>query len=502
MDFKKLFVVPSPYTVIALVILLAALATWLLPAGAYQQLSYDAESKEFTVKSTKSSRTLPATQETLTDLGISIGLEKFTGGGIYKPIAVPGTYERLEAKPQGAAAIAQSPVKGIYEAMDVILFVLIIGGFIGVFKASGMFEAGVQWLARKLKGRESWLIVIVTLLIALGGTTFGMAEETLAFYPILVPVFLAAGYDALVPVAAIYVGSSIGTMFSTVNPFSVIIASDAAGVTWTNGLEIRLAMLLVGTLICLWYLLRYARRIKADPTRSMLHGKDIHPPAAAPSGEAAGGNHVMDRKKWLLALLFAATFAVMIVGVSRLHWWFLEMTTLFLVSAIVTGFVMWKGEKLFVHSFIKGAEEMLGVAIIIGLARGVTIVLNDGQVSDTLLYSASNLVQGMPPVAFIFSLVVVYIVLTFFISSSSGMAVLTMPIMGPLANIAGVPVEQVVNAYLVGFGLMSFITPTGLILPSLVMVDVSFGTWLKFILPLLGILLAVSLLFLAAGVMV
>ncbi len=500
MNFKKLFVVPSPYTVIAIVILLAAAATWLLPAGAYQQVKYDGDAQQFIVSGGETGRTLPATQESLTELGISIPLEKFTSGSIYKPIAVPGTYSELEAKPQGAVEIVQSPVKGIYEAMDVILFVLIIGGFIGVFKASGMFEAGIQWLARKLKGRESWLIIIVTTLIAIGGTTFGMAEETLAFYPILVPVFLAAGYDALVPVAVIYTGSSIGTMFSTVNPFSVIIASDAAGVNWTNGLEMRLVLLLLGTAICIWYILRYASRVKADPSRSMLFGKTINPPAAAPLPGAETESNVMTRKKWLLAALFATTFIIMIVGVSRLHWWFLEMTTLFLVAAIVTGFVMWKGEKKFIDAFISSAEEMLGVAIIIGLARGVTIVLNDGQVSDTLLFYASNLVQGMPPVAFIGSLVMVFIVLTFFISSSSGMAVLTMPIMGPLANVAGVPAEQVVNAYLVGFGLMSFITPTGLVLPSLVMVDVSFGTWLKFIMPLLGILLAFSLVFLMLNV--
>jgi uncharacterized ion transporter superfamily protein YfcC len=501
MNLKKLLSIPSPYTVIAIVILLAAVATWLLPAGAYQQLTFDKEENQFVVTGQGESSNLPATQESLTQLGISISINKFTDGSIYKPIAVPGTYSRLEAKPQGAVEIAQSPVKGIYEAMDVILFVLIIGGFIGVFKASGMFEAGIAWLARKLKGRESWLIIIVTTLIALGGTTFGMAEETLAFYPILVPIFLAAGYDALVPVAVIYTGSSIGTMFSTVNPFSVIIASDAAGVNWTNGLEMRLIMLLLGTAICIWYLMRYAALVKADPTRSMLFGKNINPPAAAPTPGGTEEDRVMDRKKWVLAALFAATFIIMIVGVSRLHWWFLEMTTLFLVAAIVTGFLMWKGEKLFINSFIKGAEEMLGVAIIIGLARGVTIILNDGQVSDTLLYNASNLVQGMPAAGFIISLVFVYIILTIFISSSSGMAVLTMPIMGPLANVAGIPPEHVVNAYLVGFGLMSFITPTGLILPSLVMVDVSFGTWLKFIMPLLGILLAVSLAVLMLNVM-
>lgn len=500
MKLKKAWTLPSPYTVIALVIVLAAVATWLLPAGAYRQLTYSAEAEHFVVSGKGEPQTLPATQETLTELGIRIPLEKFTGGSIYKPIAVPDTYESLPAQPQGPVEIAQAPVKGIYEAMDVILFVLIIGGFIGVFNATGMFEAGIKSLARRLKGRESWLIVIVTLLIAAGGTTFGMAEETLAFYPILVPIFLAAGYDALVPVAVIYTGSSIGTMFSTVNPFSVIIASDAAGVNWTNGMEMRLAMLLLGTAICIWYILRYANRMKKDPSRSLLYGKNPRPPAAAAAPPSLADEHAMDRRKWLLAVLFATTFVMMITGVSRLGWWFLEMTTLFLIAAIVTGFIMGKGEKRFIEAFLNGAEQMLGVSIIIGLARGVTILLNEGQISDTLLYYASNMVNGMPPVAFIVSLVMVFIVLTIFISSSSGLAVLTMPIMGPLAHVAGVPPEQVVNAYLVGFGLMSFITPTGLVLPSLLMVDVSYGTWLKFIMPLLGILLLFSLLFLTMGV--
>jgi uncharacterized ion transporter superfamily protein YfcC len=146
MNLKKLLSIPSPYTVIAIVILLAAVATWLLPAGAYQQLTFDKEENQFVVTGQGESSNLPATQESLTQLGISISINKFTDGSIYKPIAVPGTYSRLEAKPQGAVEIAQSPVKGIYEAMDVILFVLIIGGFIGVFKASGRRSS--PWAAR------------------------------------------------------------------------------------------------------------------------------------------------------------------------------------------------------------------------------------------------------------------------------------------------------------------------------------------------------------------
>jgi len=175
------------------------------------------------------------------------------------------------------------------------------------------------------------------------------------------------------------------------------------------------------------------------------------------------------------------------------------MTTLFLVASIIAGFIVGKHESKFVKSFLKGAEEMLGVSLIIGIARGVTILMNNGQISDTILHAASNLVSGMPGAAFLIALFVVFFGLTFFVSSSSGLAVLTMPIMGPLARVVNVPVEQVVNAYLTGFGVMSFITPTGLILPSLVMVDVSFGTWLKFITPLLIILSVFSMAFLSVG---
>jgi uncharacterized ion transporter superfamily protein YfcC len=496
---KRRFTVPSPFTVLALFLILAALATWIVPAGTYSKLAYDADDKVFLLTSPETSEQLPATAETLERLGVNTALEKFVSGDISKAVAVPNTYTAVAQNPQGLVPLAQSSIEGIYDAIDIIVLVLILGGFIGVFRMSGMFEAGVSWLAIKLKGRENFLVVIVTTLIAAGGTTFGMAEETMAFYPILVPIFLAAGYDAIVPVASIFGGSTIGTMFSTVNPFAVIIASDAAGVNWTAGIEWRLAGLVLGLIVTILYILRYSNRVRKDPTRSLLYGKKINPPAAAPMEFEDGVTDKMDVKKWILAVIFAASFILMVIGVAGLHWWLLEMTTLFLVAAVLAGFIIGKNESKFVKAFLKGAEDMLGVSLIIGIARGVTILMNNGQISDTILHAASNLVAGMPGVAFLAVLFVIFFGLTFFISSSSGLAVLTMPIMGPLARVVNVPVEQVVNAYLTGFGVMSFITPTGLILPSLVMVDVSYGTWLKFITPLLLILSAVSILFLSAG---
>lgn len=486
---KKRLKFPTPYTVLIIVIALSALLTFLLPSGAYNTLSYDNTSNQFIIQNEDNISKIPATQESLTEKNIHISIEKFKEGKIKKPISIPGTYKKQDAKPQGLLAILYAPIKGIYETIDIILFVLILGGFIGVFNESGALNEGIGFLAHKLKGKEGLLIVLVTTLIALGGTSFGLAEETLAFYPILVPVFLAAGYDLLVPVAVIYIGSCMGTMASTANPFSTIIASDAAGVDWTIGMNSRLIILVLGVTICIIYIMRYANKIKKDPTKSIVYGVKI--PKAFMTEQAVTVEKVKTTTKILLSV-FALTFVIMIYGVSRLEWWFQEMTALFLVSSIFIAILQRSGEKKFIDQFINGAKDLLGVSFIIGVARGVTFILNEGHISDTILFYATNLVEGMPPMLFLPVLMLVFALLTLFISSSSGMAVVTMPIMGSLATVVGVEAQEIVNTYLFGMGLMSFITPTGLILPSLAMVNVNFKQWMKFITPLLLILFIVS----------
>lgn len=522
---------PSPYTVLLAVIVLSAAATWLLPAGAYQQLRYDEEAAAFVLETEDGEQALPGTQQTLDELGVQIPLEKFEGGAIRRPVAVPGTYTRLEASRQGLMAIARAPILGIYDAIDVVLFVLIIGGFIEVFNRSGAFTAGIRSLTNRLEGREAWLIIILTSLFALGGTIYGMAEETIAFYPLLVPIFIAAGYDLMVPLAVIYVGAGMGFMASTTNPFATIIASDAAGINWTEGLYGRVAMLIIGTTLCIGYIIRYGKRVKSGQAASLAdadeQGGEV--PALAVAGEieadigateradasaalaaadaappdtsrARVGTSALSTRMRFLLVVFGLTFVVMVVGVSRLGWWFPEMTVLFLAAAVLVGVIAGGGEKRFVHTFVTGAERLLGVSFIIGIARGVTIVLDDGRISATMLEMSANLVSGMPHAPFIIGLMLVFFVLAFFISSSSGMAVLTMPIMGALGAMVGVSGAHVVNAYLFGFGLMQFITPTGLILPSLAMVNVSYAAWLRFFTPLLIILGLLSAVFLTVGV--
>ncbi len=477
---------PTAQTILLLIAAIVALLTWVIPAGKYDSLSYNKDTNTFTRSSMEGSTTLEATQETLETLQVKIPLEKFTNGDIWKPISIPNTYQEVEPRPQGLLAFFKSPIKGIIEAADIIFLVLIIGGLIGIMNLTGAFDAGISWLAKTLKGHEYVLIILVTILVALGGTTFGLAEETIAFYPILIPMFLAAKYDAIVPLAAIYIGSSIGTMCSTVNPFSVIIASDAAGINWTTGFTGRLVMLVLGTLICIIYILRYANKVKKDPTKSIIYSQKEQ--IEAMFGTSSNATGVLTTRLRLILFVFAMCFVVMIYGVSQLEWWFLEMTTVFFVGAILIGIIAKIQEANFVETFVKGAGDLLGVAIIIGIARGVSVLMEDGFISDTLLFHSSNLTEGMNKGLFANVMLFIYGGLSFFIPSSSGMAVLTMPIMSPLADTVGFGREIIVNCYQYGMGLFAFINPTGLILASLAIVKVGYNKWLKFVIPLVIIL--------------
>jgi len=496
-SIKKL---PSPLTILMIVIVCAAIATWLIPAGKYSTLTYVEGQQTFTFSRVDQEKTLPFTQRTLDSLNILIKLEKFQDGSIRKPVSVPGTYTTIASNRQGLLEILTAPIKGIYDTIDIILFILFTGGFINVFYATGAMEKGLLNLSARMKGREAWLIIILAFLFAFGGASYGMAEEALAFYPIMVPLFLAAGYDLIVPVAVLFGGTQLGTLSSFSNPFSTIIASNAAGLNWTEGIYGRLLMFVLSSAMFIWYVVRYAQKVKRNPEASMVYKYDgvVGSPFATLNMEGTAGKN--DMKTSLLLLLFLGTFLTLIGGVVFLKWWLPEMSALFLASAVAVALITRMGEKEFISQFIKGAEGMLSVAFIIGTARGVTIILNDGNISDSILFNAANLVSHMPPSMFIILMFFAYIVFTLFISSTSGMAVVTMPIMGSLAVLAGVPGREIVNSYLFGMGIMGMITPTGLILPSLALVNVSIKAWWNFIWPLLLMLMILCIGFLVVGI--
>ncbi|HLK31059.1 MAG TPA: hypothetical protein VKT28_20945 [Puia sp.] len=488
---------PTALTVVMIVIVIAAIATWIIPPGGYNRLSF--EKDHFVLSTQEKNIELPAEQKILDSLGIKINLQKFQHGDIRKPVAVPGSFHSESKNGQGLISILEAPFKGIYDSVDIIFFVLMVGGFVSIFYDSGALQKGIAFVASKMKGKEKNLIIVFTSLFALGGTTFGMAEETMAFYPLVVPVFLAAGFDLLVPVAVIYFGSNIGTMTGVTCPFSVILASDVAGINWSIGSTGRIIMFVITTAITIIFILRYADKIKKDPSKSLVlkyDGNVQSPFVVIDSSEQTK----MSTKDKMILLLFASTFGMLIFGVVKLDWWLLEMTSLFFASSLLLAIFMRMKEKVFVEKLIKGAEGLLSVAFIVGFARGVTIILNDGHISDSILFYSSNLVKGMTAAIFIVSLLVLYLVLTIFISSTSGMAVLTMPIIAPLGLLVGMGVENIVTVYVLGTGIMNAISPTGLTLPSISMVNVSYKTWLKFTTPLLIILTIISAIFLVISV--
>lgn len=496
---SKKISLPGPIPILMIVIVLAAICTWIVPAGEYAKLSKNGNA--FVVEAGTSTVNLPLTQKTVDSLGIHINIQKFIQGDIRKPVSIPGTFSHQERNPQGFIAILEAPIKGIYDSIDIILFVLIIGGFMFVFNETGAMTKGITWLGHTMKGREPLLIALLTGIFSFLAGSYGMGEEALVFYPVLVPLFLSAGYDLLVPFGIIFGGTMLGTVSGFTNPFQVIIASNASGINWMDGLAERLIVWAILTVVLIIYILRYAKKIKKNPAASLVLMIDGHvtPPYNIEMSEGAE-TPKLDVKTKLLLFIYIATFLSMIGGVVFLDWWMAEMSALFLGSSILVAIIARINEKTFTREFIRGAENLLSVAFIVGVARGVTIVLNEGHISDSILFYASGMVQGMSPALFILAILLFYFLFSLFIQSSSGMAVLTMPIIGALAILVNIPGREIVNAYMSGMCIMSFLAPTGLLLPSLAMVNVSLKTWFKFIIPLLFIITIICAIELVIGI--
>lgn len=448
---------PTAYTILFALIIVVAALTWIIPAGKFDRVQNDAVGRE---------------------------------------VAVAGTFKVVEPNPQGFIDILLAPTAGFYDpdsyaanAIDVSLFVLFLGGFLGVVNATGSIDTGIKAAMRKLKGREVWMIPILMSLFALGGTTYGMAEETLAFYPLLIPAMLVAGFDTMTAVAVILIGAGIGTLGSTINPFATVIASNAAGVAFTQGMVLRVVLLLGGLAICIAYVTRYALRVKADPARSVVAAQANRDRQAFLSGGNGAGNDRLSATQSVILLLFAATFVALIWGVSSQGWWMAQMGALFLGMAILIGLVGRLGEKRLTSTFVDGARDLLGVALIIGLARGIVVIMQNGLIADTILNAAAQAVSGLPELAFINLMFWIEVAMSFLVPSSSGLAVLSMPIMAPLADFAGVTRDLVVTAYQSASGLVNLITPTSaVVIGALAIGHISYDRWIVFIWPLLLIL--------------
>ncbi|WP_439259391.1 YfcC family protein [Lonepinella sp. BR2930] len=494
MSSTKKFKFPTAFTILFIILIIAVGLTWIVPAGSYSKLTYNSTTQQFVVKShQQEDQFLPATQESLEQLNVKIKLTNFLEGKIRKPIAIPGTYRQVEQQPKTLKDITLSMVNGTIEAADVMVFIFVLGGMIGVINRTGSFNAGLTALAKRTKGNEFLIVFSVSVLMLIGGTTCGIEEEAVAFYPILVPVFIALGYDAIVCVGAIFLASSMGTAFSTINPFSVVIASNAAGIQFTEGISFRILGLILGGISVITYLYWYSKKVKADPTFSYCYEEREEFEQHYLSFHQGDNNELeFNTKRKIILTLFCLAFIIMVWGVMFGGWWFPQMASSFLAITIIIMFLSRLSEDEVLNAFTTGAADLVAVSLIIGLARGVNLVLDEGMISDTILNYASNLVAGMPPTIFILAQLVVFIFLGLFVPSSSGLAVLSMPIMAPLADAVGIPRDIVVSAYNWGQYAMLFLAPTGLVLVTLQMLHIPFNKWVKFVMPMIGMLLLIG----------
>jgi len=485
---KSKFAFPTAYTILALLVVIVAALTFVIPAGKYDT---DAEG-----------------------------------------LPIPGTYHVVESNPQRLRDAILAPINGmygvkdaegyvnvynegaLYGAIDVAMFILMIGGFLGITMKTGAIDAGIAYIVKRLGGNGKILIPILMIIFAAGGTSYGMAEESLAFYPLIIAAMIALGYDAVTGVAVVMLGAGIGVIGSTINPFATGIASGFAGIPLAEGIFYRILILVGGLALGIWWVMRYAARVHKDPTQSMVAGmKQANEEHFLRTGSQAEAPEFTTRRKVVLGL-FILSFVIMIVGVipwsdlginriATRYWWFAELAALFLVMGIIIGIVWRMKESELVGNFIDGARDMVGVALVVALARGISVLMTNGLIIDTVLHWCEQVLAPLGPVAFINVIYLLYLPLSFLIPSSSGLATVTMPIMAPLAGFAGVPENLVVTAYQSASGLLNLFTPTFAVVTGALLIGrVPIATWWKFVLPLVVLLGVLTMLVLSIGVLI
>ena len=424
-----------------------------------------------------------------------------------------------------------APIKGFADALPVCLFVMILGGFLGMMTETGALDNGIAVLVQKLKGNEIMLIPVLMLIFSLGGTTYGMCEETVPFYALLAATMMAAGFDPMVGAATVLLGAGCGCLGSTVNPFAVGAAVDAltgVGIEVNQSIIIGLGAVLwiVTTAMSIVFVMNYAKKVKADKGSTILSMQELKDAEEA-HGKAASEVHkevkLTGRQKGVL-IAFAFTFVVMIVGFIPLadlnegvanffdagavydadgnavvqgwsalitglpigQWYFDEASTWFFLMAVLIGIIGGLSEKQIVNTFITGAADMMSVVLVIALARGISVLMANTGLDVYVLDAAAKALAGLSGVIFAPMSFLVYFGLSFLIPSTSGMATVSMPIMGPLAVKLGFSPEVMVMIFSAAIGVVNLFTPTsGAIMGGLALAKIEWTTWLKFALKLI-----------------
>lgn len=441
---------PNTYILIFSLLVLIAATTWIIPGGKYE-------------------RTILNGRE----------------------VVVQNSFQYVDSNPQGLIALFISPLKGFVEAAMIIGFVLIVGGAFNVLAKTEAIDSLIIKLAKAHKNSKllrAMFIPALLFMFSLGGATFGMNEEIIPFVLIIVPICLALGYDSITGVAIPLVGAHIGFASAFLNPFNVGIAQGIAEVPLFSGIGYRVVCWLISTALATLFLLYYVRKIKANPQLSPTYEEDNERRRTEHFDNIYTTEKPFHLKHKIVLMTFALSLIMLVVGVIKLDWFIEEIAAMFFVMGILVGLISGLKSDALVKSFIDGAKDLVGTAFIIALARATLVISRDGQIIDTILYGLTPLIESSSPVFASQKMFVVQAVINFFVHSGSGQAALTMPIMAPLSDLAGVSRQTAILAFQFGEYTNIIIPTSAVTMGALAMAKVSWEKWAKWSLPLMLLL--------------
>lgn len=464
---KKGFTMPNNYVVIFAIILLAAVMTYIIPAGMYDRVENDEG----------------------------------------RMVVVDGSFHYVEQSPVSPFGIFEAISTGFTEVADIMFFIIFAYGWISVLLNNGTFNAMIGGLIRKFGDKIEYMIPVIMVFFGVLGSTMGMSEETYGLIPAFVGIAIALGYDAFVGTCMTYVAAATGFAAATLNPFTIGVAMSVAEVEYPYGLPYRILIFIVFEIIVISYVWRYARKIKADPTKSLLYGTKLNMAQGVATKEELI-NSRMNGKHKLCIVVFLITIFFLVFGTLQWGWYINELSALFLIAMIVSGAVGGMSANEIATNFVTAAKDMMFGAMVVGLSRGIVVVLNQGCIIDTIINGLSmpllamgNALGAISQYVSAMGMVVVQNIVNFFIGSGSGQASAVMPIMAPLADMVGVTRQTAVLAFQFGDGFSNMFWPNGIFLISGLM-GAPAGKWFKFVAPLFGIMFVFQLIFICGAVMI
>ena len=445
---------PDVFVIAFTLILLAAAATWILPGGSYQR-------------------------------------QKEIVSGTQREVVLPGTYKVEPSNPQ-LGAIFLAPMRGFLRMGAIIGLILIVGGAFNILNDTGAIAAGIHQLIKLLGHRRYLIIPIVMTVFSFFGGAYGMAEEAIPFALIFVPLALALGYDSIVGVCLSFVAAGVGFSAGFLNPFTVQISQAIAGVPLGSGIYYRILVWVIATVVAIVWVMVYAARVKADPRRSIMYDLDLQ--RREEIGKAEAEQVAFTWRHGLCLLVLLGAVVGLIIGSTVYKWYMVEFAGLFFAMGVLAGLAAGIGPNKLAKSFITGAKDLAGAALIVAFAGGIVVILEDGHILDTILYGMASVTSHFGGVLAAQAMYVLQLILNFFIPSGSTKAVLTMPLLAPLADLSGITRQTLVLAYQLGAGFNSMILPTSAVtVGTLALAKIPYERWVRWNWPLQVVFFVLSL---------